>query len=348
MTVLALPILGVLFVFGVVLPAAALGSRAALRGMRRHAADAGLHGHGALRYLLLVGPTALPLAWIIAACMHQAEAGTDPSVCMLPDEPGVLCPEVAGFACALVLLVLLTGLPRVIREQRALRSATSPLATQTRARLDAMARMWPDLGVLIARMVVVDDNSADPIATRGVFAPRVVVCARFVAALDDAALIGALRHEAEHVRDRDPLRYFLAWWALAVNPLGRALLAPELARWIATREVHCDREAVLSGAAAPALAQALVSAARFPHALPAEATGSALHAADREVLRLRVELLMAYSEREPARCCQRVPVLRLAAACMVLATALAHQFGDGPLDTLHRATESAASFVTEE
>ena len=145
------------------------------------------------------------------------------------------------------------------------------------------------------------------------------------------------------MRDRDPLRYFIAWLALAVNPLGRWLLGPELTRWIVAREAHCDREAVLAGASAPALAQALVAAARFSSVGPAPAA-PALRSPCANVLRLRVDLLLAYAERTPDRCC-RAPSLRLAVCGFVLALALAHPYGEKPLNTLHRTTEDVASFI---
>lgn len=332
----ALPLFGVLFVFGVVMPAFALLSRALLWVIHRR--QASLHGHGALSYGLLVGPTAIPLGWFISACLHQAEAGTRSDVCVVPDPPGVLCPEVAVFAGALVLLVALAALPRLIREQRALRASTSPEATAARARIAKLITQHGDLAPILRRLIVVDRGD-DPIATRGVFAPRIVIHAWFAQDLDDTALVGALRHEAEHVRDRDPLRYFIAWWALAANPIGRWLLRPELTRWIVARETHCDREAVLAGASAPALAHALVWAARFPAPVVA---CSALGASDARVLRLRIGLLMAYADRLPKHCC-RAHALRFALCALVFAVALPHQFGTEALDTLHRAAENAAA-----
>lgn len=337
----ALPVLGVIFVFGIVMPAGALVSRAFLWLLQRRGTDAGLHGHGALRYALLVAPTALPLGWFISASLHQAEEGTGPDVCLVPDAPGMLCPEVAFFAGALVLLVALIALPRLVREQRALLGSTSPDAATARARIDALMRHHDDL-VPYLRRLVVTDGGGDPISTRGVFVPHVVLHASFVKQLDDGALLGALRHEAEHVRDRDPLRYFVAWWALAANPIGGWFLRSELSRWIVARETHCDREAVLSGASAPALAQALVSAARFP--IP-QVTSSALGATDARVLRLRIGLLMAYADRAPKHCC-RAPALRFAACALVLAIALPHHFGADALDSLHRAAEVAATHLT--
>jgi len=343
MMALALPVLGACFVFGVVLPGAALCARLGLALLHTSAQRSGLHGYGALRYCLLVAPTALPLAWFVSACLHQAESGTNPSVCLSPDTPGVLCPEVACFAAALALSVALAALPRLIREQRALRSSYTGRARHARERLLRLGAEQPELEPIVARAIVVD-GGCEPIATRGVFSPRVVIDAAFACELDDAALSGALRHESAHVRAYDPARYFLAWWAFAMNPAARWLLRAELSRWIVAREVHCDREAVLAGAAAPALAHALLAAARF--APGAGSSNAALRATDEQVLRLRVELLLAYSENPPACCHCRTPVLRFAACAWLLALAWPHHFGDAPLDALHRVTESAAAFVT--
>jgi hypothetical protein len=320
------------------MPLAALLARAALWLLHRREANAGLHGHGALRYALLVAPTAVPLAWFISACLHQAESGTGPGVCAVPDPPGVMCPEVAFFAGALVLLVAFTALPRLIREQRALRPSSSPEAVAARAHLEALIENHDDLKPLAGRLIVTD-RSAEPIATLGVFAPRLVIHTSFVRDLDDEALLGALKHEAEHVRDRDPLRYFIAWWALAANPIGGWLLRSEFTRWVVARETHCDRDAVLAGASAPALAQALVSAARFP---TQAAPSIALRAPNASVLRLRIGLLMAYADRPPSHCC-RTPALRFVICALALAVALPHQFGADALDTLHTAAEDAAS-----
>jgi Zn-dependent protease with chaperone function len=254
----------------------------------------------------------------------------------------MLCPEVAFFAGALVVLVAFTGLPRLIREQRALRPSSSPRAHAARARVLELIERHEDL-VWLSRRLVVTEGSSEPIVTLGVFTPRIVIHSSFVRDLDDAALLGALRHEAEHVRHRDPLRYFISWWALAANRIGRHLLRSEFTRWIVARETHCDREAVLAGASGPALAQALVTAARFPTDV---APTTALRAPNASVLRLRIGLLMAYAEHPPKHCC-RAPALRFVVGTLLLAIALPHQFGADAIDTLHRVAEGAASALIQ-
>lgn len=341
MTELALPVAGAIFVFGVVLPAAALLAKGLLWLLQRRALATGLHGQWALRYAALVGATALPLGWIISACLQQAEAGTAPDVCILPDPPGVLCPEVAALAVALAVLVALSALPRLVRERGALSPSVSERALAVRTRIARLACGRPRLERLSIKLVVTEAGE-EPIATHGVFGPRVVVDVAFAEQLDDAALVAALEHEAQHVSDGDPLRYLVAFWALAANPLGRWLLEPELARWIVAREVHCDREAVLAGASAPALAQALVTAARFGTTPATVRPG--LGTSDVGVLQLRVGLLLAYADSRPRHCC-RAPALRAAACALLVALAMPHQFGSGPLDALHRTAEDAATYL---
>jgi beta-lactamase regulating signal transducer with metallopeptidase domain len=338
MTEAALPLLGTAIIFGIVLPLSALSARAILWTLACFQTS-GLHRFGALRYALLVGSTAIPLAWFISACLHQAETGTAAGVCMVPDPPGVLCPEVAALAGMLVLLVAVTALPRVVLERRALRGSRSAEALAARERIEQLARRHADLLPILAGLVITE-RADEPIATLGVLRPRVVIDASFAARLDEDALLAALKHEAEHARNWDPLRYFLAWWAVSINPVGTWLLGPELRRWILGQEIHCDREAVLNGASAPALAQALVQAARFP----AGSGCPALRAADAQILRLRVGLLMAYADRHPQRW-GRVPALRFALAGLLVALVIPHQFDDGALDALHRASESAAGLI---
>jgi beta-lactamase regulating signal transducer with metallopeptidase domain len=231
-----------------------------------------------------------------------------------------------------------------LREQLVNRASTSPAARRTAARLAALVVGREALAPLRDRVYVRDDASA-PIATVGIVAPRVVVRRSFADALDDDALAGALHHELEHVRDRDPFRYFVVWWALALNPLGRRWLDKELSAWLLAREAHCDREAVLGGAAASALAQALVTAARPQPVAALARVQPALGATDASSLRLRVELLLAYADRAPHRCC-RQPVLRFALATLLLAVLLPHSVGTQALDVLHIASEQAVSLIT--
>ncbi|MCS6800098.1 MAG: hypothetical protein NZ898_16530, partial [Myxococcota bacterium] len=79
MTALALPLLGTVMVFGVLLPVSALLARLVLHALDRLAPrwPPALPG---LRYVLLVGSSTFPIAWLLGACLQQAVAGTGQSV----------------------------------------------------------------------------------------------------------------------------------------------------------------------------------------------------------------------------------------------------------------------------
>ena len=71
MTEAFFPILGALLAFAVLLPGSALLAKASSLLLDRYE-DAGLHASGTLRYALLVGSSAVPLAWLVSAGLHQA------------------------------------------------------------------------------------------------------------------------------------------------------------------------------------------------------------------------------------------------------------------------------------
>ena len=329
------PLLGPLIVFGVALPCVALAVKLLLLAARRRE---GLHLRLRLRYVLLVASSGVPLVWLISAGLHQAESGRIVEVCLAPHGPDAMCLEAISFALALVGLSALFALPRLIWEQVLLRGSTSPAAVAASERVARLVRERPQLEPLAGRCVV-RDSLRHTIVTVGIVSPRVVVRTSFVAELDDEALTAVLHHELEHVVGRDPLRYFVAWWALAINPIGRWILNGELARWVLAREIHCDREAVLAGASAPALAHSLVRGSR-----PAAGVVPALSSGSLASLRLRVGLLLAYAEQPPVGCC-RGPALRVAVGLLALVFLLPHGAGTGLLDVLHAASERAGGFL---
>jgi hypothetical protein len=334
------PLLGPLLVVAVALPASALAAKAVLFALSRLEPRTGLPQQSALRYALIVASSAAPLAWFLSAGLHQAESGERLIICAARGAHGGVNLEAIGFSMVLSALIVGLALPILLRERGRPRAAapSADSALQLR-RIDELLAGRPALHALRG-MVAVDDACATPIATAGVVAPRVLLRTSFARALDDEALCAALHHELEHLRGQDPLRYFLVRWALAVNPLGRVLLRDELARWVLARELHCDRAAVVCGASAPALAQALVSAARPPPREPQPALGAA-HA---DAIRLRVGLLLAYADRRPHATAQPWS-LRPAVAFLgfVLVLVLPHHASTLPLDTIHRLSERAVA-----
>lgn len=335
----AFPLLGAAFVVLVVLPAFALLAKIGLLLIERGGVRGPLHGLN-LRYLLLTASSAVPLAWFFSAGLHQAESGKSALTCLVAhDQPG-FCVEPGFFALALAVVVTVAWL-RSSHRLSFSPASSSLAAEQLRARIVALIEAHPRLANLRDRIVANDDVSF-ALGTRGLFQRRVVVGTKFAAALTDSMLVSALGHENEHVRSFDPLRYLLLELALGVNPFGRFLLAPHAARWKAAREAHCDREAVLHGAAPIPLAEALVRAAR-PKALPAVPLGTG----DAGVLKLRIRMLLAFAEHAPHRCCsQGTETIPLAFGLLFVALLLPHQTGTQALDALHAGAEYALAYLS--
>lgn len=331
------PLLGAAFVVVVVLPAFALLAKAALVVLERDHVGGPLHGLHT-RFLLLAGSSVLPLAWLLSAGLHQVESGKSGLACLF-DHDTDLCFEPGFFALTLMFLVLAASFG-VMRRHRPATVSSSP---EVDALLHRVRRIVSDdsaLSILHRRVVVTNDPSF-ALGTFGLFKPRVCVSLTFASRLTDEMLASALGHEAEHVRALDPLRYLSVQLALAANPVGRFLLEPHAARWLAAREAHCDREAVVRGAAPLPLADAIVRAAR-----PTVHEPVALGAHNSAILTFRIRMLLAFAERAPSRCCHHDPSTFPAVALALLAITilLPHQTGTAALDALHVGAEQTLTY----
>ncbi len=287
------PLLGTAFVVLIVLPAFALLAKAGLVMLERDEVGGPLHGLN-LRYVLLTGSSVLPLAWFLSAGLHQVETGKSALACLFDHDTAELCFEPGFFALVLAVAALASSIG-VMRRHRSVRRASSDAALALERRIARIAAGDLTLAGLRDRIAVTEDAEY-VLGTHGLLMPRVFVATSFADKLSDEMLASALAHEAEHVRARDPLRYLVLQLALAVNPFGRFLLEPHAARWQAAREAHCDREAVIHGAAPLPLADAIVRAAR-----PSSREAVALGARDTAVLKFRIGLLLAFAERAPSR-----------------------------------------------
>lgn len=338
MTEAVFPLLGTAFVVVVVLPVFALLAKMGLMLVERDEVGGALHGLN-LRYVILTGSSAMPLAWFVSAALHQAESGRSAIACLVDHDGAARCFEPGFFALTLALVVLVASSPALRRLANVQCSGSVP-ASVALSRINALIEDRPALRLLRGR-VGVTDLSGFALGTYGLVNARVLVGTRFADHLSDDALAGALGHEVEHVRAFDPLRYFVLRLALAVNPLGRFLLEPHVARWQAAREAHCDREAVIHGAAPLPLAEAIVRAAR------SDVLGAiALGPHDAVVLRFRVEMLLAFAERIPARCCHRGPAaFRTAFALLIVTLLLPHQTSTAALDALHTGAENTITYL---
>jgi len=115
---------------------------------------------------------------------------------------------------------------------------------------------------LRAWLAVLRPREMPPIATVGLWRPRVVVARDLHETLDPAAFGAALAHERVHVRHRDPLRI---WLAQIVTDLQwpSAAARHRLEHWLTSLELARDDEARLGGASGEDLAAAVVSVARM-------------------------------------------------------------------------------------
>lgn len=338
MTEAAFPVLGATFVLLFVLPVSALLTKLALVLLERGGARGPLDKLST-RYVLLTASSALPLAWFMSAGVHQAETGRSALACLLDHDNAALCFEPAFFAS---LLAGATAFACIRATQRARKVA--PSSSQAgRVLSELLERLVVEHAALagLRGRFVTTDQADFTIATMGLFVPRVFVGVGFANKLTNNMLASALAHEAEHVHSRDPLRYLLLDLALAINPFGRFLLAPHMKRWRAAREAHCDREAVLHGAAPLPLADAIVRAAR-----PALTAAAPLGASETSVLKLRIGMLVAFSEQAPRRCKQENRgSMPLTLVLLVGAILLPHQVGTSALDVLHTAAERALTYL---
>lgn len=114
-----------------------------------------------------------------------------------------------------------------------------------------------------------------PIATIGLFRPRVVASQRFLRSASPKAASAALAHEQVHIRRRDPLRIWLAQIAADLQwPIPGA--AARFAAWLAALEADRDNRALADGADPDDLAEAIIVAARLQSGpVPGAAAGVA-------------------------------------------------------------------------
>lgn len=329
MTEAAFPVLGAAFVVLVVLPAFSLLAKAVLVLLETHAAGGPLRSLR-LRYVVITAASAVPLAWFFSAALHQVEPDSLVFACLLDHRTASLCLEPASFALLLASGVAIASFVTFRQNLIPEAAALSAVARTTRERLERIIDSDRSLAVLRGRLTVTE-QAGFAVGTVGSLRPSVVIGVEFAGALTDPMLHAALCHESEHIQSLDPLRYLLLDLALRVNPFGAWLLDPHVLRWKVAREARCDRQAVLRGADPLLLAQALLHAAR-----PTRPGMPALGPDRFAILKLRVSLLLAFSERRPQRYSDDgQSAIPLALAVLVIAMLLPHQIGTQPLDSLH-------------
>jgi hypothetical protein len=335
------PILGAAFVLFCVLPLCALIAKVLVVVLETDALGGPLR-HVNLKYAVLTGSSLLPIAWFVSAGVHQAESGNTGLACLFAHDDPAACFESALFAFLLVATVGFVWF-RTRRLYGLVQSSSLARAHVQTERIARLLTTHRELADLRGRVHLTDGDEFT-IVTRGLFRRGVFVGVTFAESLSDQGLCGALGHEQQHVGSFDPLRYWLLEVAMGLNPCGRFLLAPHVSRWNFAREAQCDRTAVVEGASPLALADAILLAAR-PHSRQAVA----LSTDDTAVLRLRVGLLLAFSEIAPVlyRDSMRL-VVPVPLALVVLALLLPHQTSTHALDAVHAGTEQAVGLFLNE
>lgn len=322
----------VVVLFAVAIPITTLVAKGLLAARRRSAPE--ITAYGSSRgYLYVTAPVILPCLWVVSAALHQSEPGGALGACLDNHIWGPVCIGALALAATISLfgVVAAATVPGVAVTG----AADSPEARRQRLRIDRVATTDPLLRRWASRFDVVE-GQATPACVRGLLRPRVELSSDYLVGIDDEMLRAVLLHEMEHVACGDPLRGLLAEVAMRLNPLS-FLLRTEFARWRLAREVACDRHAIRLGADRAALAQALVTGARYDRT---SAASPALHSVERDALELRVRLLL--DEAGPAcGCGSRRGVLGALTVVAVVAAA-PHVVGSEPLDSFHRAVDEAA------
>jgi len=182
-------------------------------------------------------------------------------------------------------------------------------------------------GVCVRRI----SGNAPPLTAAGIFRPSVWLSRAAEFVLNQRELEAALRHEVVHVRRRDNLRKLML--RLVAFP-GMA----ELERaWREATEMAADDAAVSSASEALDLAAAVIKLSRLaPLEAPAELTTALVHSSA-ESVKVRVQRLIAWTERPRNSSPQYSLTYLVCAAAAVLVT-LAVTYG-GLLVRIHTATE---------
>ncbi len=312
MSSLLLGVLWVVVVVGVLIPVSSAAAMLLLSLRRR------LFGHAAgadSAFLLIVLPTLAPIIWFVSETVHASEH-------YLVGQTQALCYDLLIASALLMALVAASVATQMLAEHR----RSGELDSDATSRLHALCEAHPGLAKWAGRIVAMRNVEHDS-ATRGVFSPRVELCATFAERLHDAALTAVLLHEVEHLRKFDPLRNLLGHLSLRINPLGRWLL-PEWQRWRAERELRCDAAALKANADPLSLAEAILVAAR-PRRTPVIA--ALLGGAQPGFINLRIQRLLE-PVTEPV---ESIVVSILPLALLVSELVLPHLLSSAPIQQIH-------------
>lgn len=342
MSELLAPALGVLILYVAVVPSITLLGKLLLVLRRWRLREPSQFG-SSFMYLVLVSLVLGPAFWFVSAVAHLSEPSQIAIACTLGHVDRELGRNALALAIGGGLAIAVAVLRRTALAEKKIALAVRLSQTEPHGiHLRQLCKSNPYLERISNRVFAVR-GSATRICTRGILRPSIEVSVELIAQLDDRALIGALLHEAEHLRGFDPLRYLVAAICLGLNPAA-FLLRPEVARWRQARELVCDRFAVSAGADPLSLAEALVAAAR-PRPEPMLGLAAQLGCGSVSWLQYRVNLLFSYAASPPAQEERDLPMIFLVPIALT-PIILPHVFDAWPLGELHHSLELIASVLS--
>lgn len=335
------PALSVLILYAIVVPSITLVGKLLLILRRRRLLEPA-HFGSTLMYLLLVSMVLAPAGWFASAVAHLAEPDRTTLACAL----GHVERDVGRNALALIMVGMLAIAAAVIRragrdERKKVTGRRVGSAHPQVLRLKQLCQNTATLGNIRDRIWAVGGSDTQ-ICTVGYLRPRIEINVEFMEQLDDRALVGALLHEAEHLRTYDPLRYLVAAVCLGLNPAA-FLLRPEIMRWRQARELLCDRFAVRAGADPLSLAEALVVAAR-PRPEVMRPFAAQLGCGSVSWLQYRINRLFGYASRPPTPDQQGLPSPLLITIALV-PLVIPHIVDAWPLAGLHHNLEQLIAWI---
>lgn len=326
---LLFPAAALAVVFLVLIPSLSVVSQRVLQARRlrtSHWARFGSPG----TFALLVAPSALPVAWLASAALHQSLLEEFAAFCLIGHGPHASACTDAILLLGFVLSLILSFAALRAWRERPNTNFPKLADPELQQRIEAF-RLPFEVNLV--------HNSPEPLFSVGWRSRRILLDACFARRSDDAMLKAALLHEVAHLRSHDPLRTFAVRFALALNP-ARRLLMPEFEHWRGAREACCDSDAVHHGGDALALAECLVAATRFSCTAPAHnvsfPSGATFFRGTKMApLKLRVALLMQGPSRP-----QRSLGHRLLLGAMLATLVAPHLSPQGPLEVLHLEVEN--------
>lgn len=335
------PALSVLVLYAIVVPAITLVGKGILIVRRRRLLEPA-HFGSTWMYLLLVSLVLGPASWFVSAVAHLSEPDRSTLACAL----GHIERDVGRNALALLMVAMVAIAVAVMRRagrderKKVTGASVSDLHPQA-LRLQELRHSTAYLANIRGQIRAVSGSDTQ-ICTVGILRPRIEVNIEFMEQLDDGALVGALLHEAEHLRTYDPLRYLVAAVCLGLNPAA-FLLRPEITRWRQARELLCDRFAVRAGADPLSLAEALVVAAR-PRPDAMRPFAAHLGCGSVSWLQYRINRLFGYATRPPTPDAQGVsyPLLLVIALVPLISP---HIVDAWPLARLHYSLEQFIAWM---